>query len=258
MERSANEKLMNRRQILYRGKPVSPRLETDALSPFFNYGRGFFETILFEEGKLDLYEEHLERMERTCRDFEVRLDYAEIAVEKILSLLSEENLDDKTARVKIIYAPVSDAARWDTVVVAAPYTRPVNDFKLSVHNEVCDTKLNRYKSLNYSYNLYWKEHYSKKDHSDEVLFLNSQGNVLEGSYTNILFRHEGILHYVGREQNYLQGIMQDEVLRQTKKNGEEIVSMDKGIPVDMLHDADEVLVCNSLLKVKKAAITSPQ
>lgn len=251
----------NRRKILYRGELSEPVLNTDALSPFFNYGQGFFETILYENGKLDLFDRHLKRMEKTCSDFGIHIDYREFEETKIHSLLKEENLSDKTGRIKIIYAPIKDAARWDTVVSASPYTRPVQDFTLSIHNEVQDTRLNRYKSLNYGFNLYWKEYYRKKEQSDEVLFLNREGNVLEGSYTNLLLKKDDILYCVGKEQNYLQGIMQDEILKQAAADGQEIIELNEGIPLDMLKDADEVILCNSLLREKKVKkiipLTSP-
>lgn len=238
-------------KILFRGELHSPLLETHALSPFFNYGRGFFETILYEKGDLDLFDQHRERMRKTARDFHFHLDWDQIAEQKIETLLIDNNLSDKSARVKILYAPISDASRWDTVITAAPYTRPVNDFVLSIHPEINDTSLNRYKSLNYGFNLHWKTHYSKKKKSHEVLFLNRKGHVLEGSYTNVLVKKDSVLYYVGKDQNYLQGVMQDFLLQEAINQGEKVKALKEGIPLDFLKNADEVFVCNSLLKLKK-------
>lgn len=239
-----------RRAILYRGELTGPLLTSDALSPHFNFGRGFFETILYEGGELRLMDAHRMRMESTCRHFSMNLDYSQMDEDKILSLLERENLADKTARVKILYAPVADAARWDIVVTTAPYTRPANDFVLSVHGEIRDISLCRYKSLNYQYNLYWKEYFYHKDRSDEVLFLNRYGNVLEGSYTNVLYTRDSVLHYAGLDQNYLQGIMQGEILKNAQASGKKIQADEKGIPLDALTRADEVFLCNSLLGKK--------
>ena len=126
-------------------------------------------------------------MGQTCSDFHIELDFAEIAEENILHFLKKNNLNKNCCRVKIIYAPIEQGNRWDTIVTAEPYTIPGKDFVLSIHDEICDTKLKKYKSLNYEYNLYWKNYYREKDHSDEVLFINKEGNILEGSYTNLLF-----------------------------------------------------------------------
>lgn len=239
------------RKILYRGELQDSSLLTNALSPFFNYGQGFFETILYDTGNLHLFDRHLKRMERTCLDFSIRLDFNEITKEKILSLLDRENLTGHSSRVKIIYAPVTNGAHWDTVVTAAAYTRPLNDFVLSVHDEIRDTALNRYKLLNYGFNLHWKQFYHKKDHSDEVLFLNKKENFLEGSYTNLLFAKNSALYYTGRKQNYLQGIMQNRVLDVAASIGLEIKAMDEGIHPEILKDAEEVMVCNSLILIKR-------
>ncbi|MBN2656097.1 MAG: aminotransferase class IV [Spirochaetales bacterium] len=239
------------RKILYRGELVNPILETHALSPFFNYGQGFFETVLYEKGKLHLFERHLDRMRKTASDFSFRIDFDEIREEKILSYLESENLAGHCSRVKILYAPVADQGRWDTVVTATTYTRPINDFVLSLHDEIRDTSLNRHKSLNYGFNLHWREHYRKKENSDEVLFLNREGNVLEGSYTNVLFVKANELFYTGKQQNYLQGIMQERVLETAERAGLKPVALDRGISPERLKDADEVLVCNSLMLVKR-------
>lgn len=240
-----------RRAVLYRGELSSPSIETNAISPFFNYGRGFFETVLYENGKLHLYDRHLERMRKTASDFSFRIDFDEIREDKILSYLESENLAGNCSRVKILYAPVADPGRWDTVVTASPYTRPVNDFVLSIHDEIRDISLNRYKSLNYCFNLHWRELYRKKENSDEVLFLNREGNVLEGSYTNILLVKGNRLFYTGQEQNYLKGIMQERTLEIAWSAGLKIEPMDEGIPLEWLKEADEVMVCNSLMLVKK-------
>ncbi len=239
------------RAILHRGVISSPLIATDSRSPFFNYGKGFFETILYEDGRLQYFKEHLERMKKTCRNFEIHLDYSQVEEKKIYAYLKEIGLINHCCRVKILYAPIEEGNRWDTVVSAAPYTRTIKDFVLSKHDEVYDSKLNRYKSLNYSYNLYWKDHYHKIDQSDEVLFCNKEGNILEGSYTNILFEKDSTLYYVDKCNNYLQGIMQDKVLEAVSKlDGLKINALAKGISAKSLQEADEVLICNSLMQVQ--------
>lgn len=239
------------RAILLKGVISSPSVKTDSRSPFFNYGKGFFETILYENGTLHHYDEHLERMRNTCRDFEIHLDYTQVEKKKIYSYLKEIGLWKHCSRIKIIYAPIEEENRWDMIVSAAPYTRPDKDFVLSIHDEVYDFKLNRYKSLNYQFNLYWKDHYHKKNHSDEVLFCNKEGNILEGSYTNILFRKNSTLYYVDKCNNYLRGIMQDQILKVADElDGLNIEALAKGISTKILKEADEVFICNSLMQVQ--------
>ena len=239
------------REVLYRGEIKSPKLMSHSDSPFFNYGQGFFETILYEKGRLQFLKEHLERMKRTCSEFNISLDYSEIEEKPILELLEKNNLTNKSCRVKILYAPIEKGDRWDTVVTAAPYTRPVNDFILSIHNEIYDSFLNRYKSLNYQYNLHWRDYYHRKENSDEVLFCNKEGNILEGSYTNVLYVKDSTLYYVDKCNNYLQGIMQDQVLFEAEKiQGLSIEALTEGIEISQIREADEVIICNSLMTVQ--------
>lgn len=250
MEINKNGKYSGR-AVLHRGVTSSPLMMTDSRSPFFNYGKGFFETMLYENGGLQYFEEHLLRMKNTCRDFDIHLDYSQVEEKKIYNYLQEIGLRNHCCRVKILYAPIEEANRWDTVVSAAPYTRPAKNFILSVHDEVYDSKLNRYKSLNYNDNLHWKDHYHKIDQSDEVLFCNKEGNILEGSYTNILFEKDSTIYYVDKCNNYLQGIMQDQILDVAVEiEGLKIEALTKGIPIDLLKQADEVLISNSLMQVQ--------
>lgn len=239
------------RAVLYGGVISSPAIKTDSRSPFLNYGRGFFETVLYENGKLHHFQEHLERMEKTCRDFEIQLDYSQVEKEKVYTYLKTIGLENHCSRVKIIYAPIEKGNRWETLVSAAPYTRPARDFVLSVHNEVYDSKLNRYKSLNYEYNLYWKKYYGEKEHSDEVLFCNKEGNILEGSYTNLLYTKNSTLYYVDKKCNYLNGIMQDQILKTAAQIDRlKIGVLSNGISINLLKEADEILICNSLIQVQ--------
>ncbi len=87
-----------------------------------------------------------------------------------------------------------------------------------------------------------------KDHSDEVLFCNKDGNILEGSYTNILFREGDTLFHVDKCCNYLHGIMQNQILNETGKIGKYIIQpLKKGIEPERIIEADEVIICNSLI-----------
>ena len=237
--------------VLEGGEIKSLPIGIDPASPLFNYGQGFFETILYERGKLYHFAEHLERIKKTCRDFKIRVDFNEVREELILDYLHKMKLENQCCRIKIIYAPFGDSGQWKTLVRAVPYNRPSKDFTLSVHNEVYDSWLNRYKSLNYHYNLYWKNYYGEKEKSDEVLFCNREGHVLEGSYTNILYRKKSTLYYVAGENHYLQGILQDNVLREVSKiSGLKIESLEKGMALAQLAQADEVMICNSLMGVR--------
>ena len=240
-----------RRTVLYRGEISPPLIPSETSSPFFNYGQGFFETILFEDNKLWYFSKHLNRMKKTCSDFNISIDFSQIREEKIYTLLEGNGLKDHCCRVKILYAPIKSAGPWDTLVTAAPYTRPAGDFTLSVHNEIYDSRLNLYKSLNYQYNNYWKEYYKKLNNSDEVLFCNKKQHILEGSYTNLLFVKKSTLYYVGKENNYLHGIMQDRILKAAESiNRLKIQSLADGINIQDLKNADEVIICNSLITVQ--------
>ena len=214
-------------------------------------GEGFFETILYEGGSLRYFAEHLGRMRRTCADFGITLDFSEVSEPLVLHYLDRIGLGDRRCRVKITYAPVEGVSPWAPLVTAAPYTRPMGGASLSIHDEVYDSELNRYKSLDRRHKLHWREFYGKKEGSDEVLFRGSRGGVLEGSFTNILYRKASVLHYVDKDNPYLHGIMQERILGEVQKaGGMALRALEEGMEPDRLGEADEVMICNSLMTVR--------
>ncbi|MBI9100170.1 MAG: aminotransferase class IV, partial [Spirochaetaceae bacterium] len=75
--------------------------------------------------------------------------------------------------------------------------------------------------------------------------------ILEGSYTNVLYMEDSTLFYVDRCNNYLQGIMQDQVLFEAEKiQGLSIEALTEGIEISQIREADEVIICNSLMTVQ--------
>lgn len=239
------------RTALFRGSIENPSLICGGAIPFSNFDRGFFETILYEDGILMFYKEHVQKMKETCHDFNITLNFSDITENLIYKLLESLNLINHCSKVNIVYAPIGHSRKWESIVTATPYTRPAKDFSLSIHDKIYESELNGYKSLNCDYRLFWKNHYKKINHSDEVLFCNKEGNILQGSSSNILLVKDSILYYVDKTYSYLRGITQTKLVEKAERiENLTIRSLPKGIETSMLRDADEVMISNSLMLVQ--------
>jgi len=144
--------------------------------------------------------------------------------------------------------PGVDGKNCETLVYAATYTRPDKVFVTALHKEPVTSSLRKHKRLSYHDNLYWKNFYANKLSADEVLFVNRKGRVVEGSYTNILAVWNKNLYYVEPREPYLQGIMQQQIIKHASELGiKKVLPKAKGFPLQFLERVDEVILTNSLL-----------
>ncbi|MDC7221384.1 MAG: aminotransferase class IV [Spirochaetales bacterium] len=231
--------------ILFNGKLQDEPLNCSPFSLHFQYGTGFFETILYNKG-LFFYEEHLKRMRNTCKDFCIDLNWDDISEDKLVRLLGKKK--DSEFRLKILYAPLKeDSSRWDTVVTMQPYKRRDNPMTAALHcTEPYNNSLHHYKSTNYEYHRYWCSHYKNRG-MDEVLFSPDGKRALEGSYTNIIVRKGKTLYFAPPTLPCLPGIAQEKILEWANKSGYKLKPVKKGFTHAQLRSGEEVILTNSLL-----------
>lgn len=215
-------------------------------SPHFNYGQGFFETLLYENDRIYFLQEHLNRIEKTCRFWGILLDMSWLTEARLLELIKKNNLGTKPARLKILYAPMGQRPeKWDLCVYVKEYVRDNSSRRVCVHSEIRDSVLFAYKSLNYQANLYWKSYY--QNDADEVLFVNTKGNVLEASISNVLYIKKNQLYFSGDHHSYLKGIMQAKILELARQLDLPPLACNNGLKIGEMITADEVILTNSLM-----------
>jgi branched-subunit amino acid aminotransferase/4-amino-4-deoxychorismate lyase len=236
------------RTILFNGQLSDDSIRITGGSELLNYGTGFFETLLYEDGHLYFYEDHIERMRTTLRTFEKEIDFSLIAKERIVALIKHNGCEKKTLRVKIIYAPVTPDTLWDTCVLVQEYRRETCACTVCIHHEQKEGFLHKFKSTNYWANTYWRTYYKKHFSADEVLFPAANGNILEGSYTNCLVVKGKSLFSVDSSNNYLPGIMQKNVIAHYRALGfQKTMAKKGGFSFAFLSGADEIMLTNSLV-----------
>jgi len=214
-------------EICYEGKVL--------LDDGFSFGRGVFETILVKKEAVFL-QEHLERLNTGLKKLGINKNITENYVKKNI-----EKLNCKKCGVKII---VSDKnilfTKREINYTEEQYSK---GFSLSVSNVRRNKSsiLTYLKSINYMDNILEREKALKEGY-DEVLFTNDEGNVCEGSISNVFFVRNNIIYTPSVECGILNGIVRQWIInRYNVKEGQ--------YTLEQLYNSDGIFITNSLLGI---------
>ena len=212
------------------------------------YGMGFFETILVTDGKPRFLPEHLNRLIESCRFIGLRAPnlYRHI-LDEIASLPINDN--------NTISITVSETPEGYSLLVSSemrnrnPYS--LLGLKVTTVPQIRDKNnpLNRHKSCNYLLN-HLVHARVKEAGFDEALFLNQDGNVTEGTFTNFFFIKGKEIITPPPSQGLLPGIFRAQVITALEQ---------AGLPVDErpisysreLSTMDAAFVTNSLIPLER-------
>ena len=234
------------RKILFDGKIIfRDNIKISIDSPALNYGYGLFETILYENKKIFFLEDHLDRLSNSCKKLNIPLPNTDLLNKNITLLLIKENgFADNTVKIKIIYSPVYDIEKWNIAVILTQYHRNTRKLHATVNNKPRNNDIYRHKTLSFMQNKHLLS--TIKDY-DEVLFINEQNNIIEGTITNVIAVKNNVLYFTDDKNPYLFGIMQQNLIKDFKLFGfKKIQAVDEGFSKEFLKSCDEVLLMNSL------------
>ncbi|MCK4979362.1 MAG: aminotransferase class IV, partial [Candidatus Delongbacteria bacterium] len=210
-----------------------------------NYGYGLFETILYENGKIYFFEDHLKRLSNSCQELNIPLpDLGFINESSIHELVEDNGLKKDSVIIKLMYLPITDEDGWNTLIRVNKYKRDTKETSVLVLNKVRLNYFYKHKSLSYMQNHHLL---LRSEGHDEILFINKDQNVIEGSYTNVIAIKDNILHFVGGNNDCLFGIMQQNIFKDHRLFGfKKIEALDEGFSKEFLQSCDEVILTNSL------------
>ncbi|TCO74398.1 aminotransferase class IV [Marinisporobacter balticus] len=215
----------------------------------FQYGYGLFETLKIVDGKIFFIEEHLARLKKGCKELNIGLAYDLKLIQKYAYALIHQN-NIVFGALKILYAKDNDG--YDLLITTRK--NAYNEEKYTKGFKLCfaTTKKNPYakltyiKSNNYLENILTKA-YALKNGYDEAIFLNVHEKISEGTYTNIFFVKDKIIHTPSISCGILEGIMRKKIIdlihacNLTLKIGE--------FNKEDLLGADEIFLTNSLMEI---------
>ncbi len=233
----------------------------------FLYGVGLFETFRTWNGKLFAFERHLKRLKSDLQALGWNLPFGMETIAEWTQKTIEANREfltkgqDLRLRVTVTPGVVDPQKGWwelgtsePTVVihatplpadfdrrnelgwkaVIAPWRRP-KDFPLW-----------RFKATTYFANVLARR-YAKSQGAEEAIWLNSDGNLTEGTATNLFVVQSGELLTAPPEEGLLAGVMRSLVIEIARELG--LTVREQPLPLEILHNAEEAFVTNAVIGV---------
>ena len=206
-------------------------------------GLSVFETMLALDGKIDGFELHLNRLQRGLERLGIEIPYFDLLEENVRDLLRENELLEKRAKVRITamnqlcWIEAQEAAERSAVCSVV-----LSDFVLNERSAVAGIKCGSYAENFLALNE------AQQAGVDEVIFLNSIGEVAEAATANVFMVKDGVLMTPRLESGCLPGVTRALVIQRAKKA--DLVVRETAVQLEDLLEADEVFLTNTQIGVQ--------
>lgn len=221
----------------------------------FQYGDGLFETIEINQGRLVFFERHIRRLNEGCRRLQIPLEdtgnlveeaecTAKDVVRGVLKIILTRGTGGRGYRQP-------DSIKPTRVISVYPFPdSPKNYTRNGITARVCSTRLGLnpalagIKHLNRLEQILARAEW-KDPGIQEGLMLDADGNVIEGTMTNLFYVINRQLHTSEILRSGVAGIMREIILELAESN--ELALSKRYFGIDELLNADEIFVCNSVI-----------
>ena len=232
-----------------------PRQQISLLDRGLAYGDGVFETIKVDTGKLALWQLHKQRLFVGCRALGIPFTDQAILDKEATELASRTN---QPAVLKLVITRgqggrgyradermTPNRMLWITERQDAPiqYQQQGVDVTVCHHRLPHSPNLAGIKHLNRLDQVIarreWQEEYQ------EGLLCDEQGNVIEGTMSNLFVYHGRKLLTPNLDRCGVAGVMRAHIMQQAEKQG--IVVSEQSITIKTITHSDGAFLCNSLI-----------
>lgn len=207
-------------------------------------GLSVFETMLAVGGVIDGFDLHLVRFQNGLDRLGIEVDGFDLLGGCVGELLEENGLVDK--RVKVRMTAMSEfywIEAHEVAERAEVCSVVLSEFALNERSPVAGIKCGSY-AMNYM-----ALHEAQAAGVDEVVFLNSVGEVAEAATANVFMVKDGVLITPRLESGCLPGVTRALVLERASAAGVE-VEEERAVSLEELLDADEVFLTNTNIGVQ--------
>lgn len=221
------------------------------------YGDGVFRTMRVEAGRIDSWPAQYRKLAADCAALDIPCP-----AQTVLEREAEQAIAGEAECVlKIIVSRgeggrgygVPSSVRPGRVIVTAPLpVHPAHYRDAGVRLHLCEIRLCHQprlagiKHLNRLENVLARMEWTDPD-IPEGLMLDADGNVIEGTMSNIFMRKDQRLSTPDLSRCGVAGLQRERILRLAPELG--LVPVIEHIPLSALLEADEVLICNSVIGV---------
>lgn len=239
---------------LLNGKPADSIAITDR---GLLYGDGLFETIAVVAGRLLCWTQHTARLQEGCRRLDLSYPDSEVLHHEALQLAA----DRECAVLKLMLTRGSGGRGYAPTAAAIPNRilslHPWPDYPSSYRSEgvrvrICTNRLTvnpllaGIKHLNRLEQVLARGEWTEPDIA-EGLMLDTDGNVIEGTMSNLFVYRDGILQTPDVGHAGIAGIIRGRVLAAAQELG--IEAMITALDLHEIEAAGELFLCNSLIGI---------
>lgn len=220
---------------------------------------GAFETMRAVDGKVELLDEHVQRLLRGLKVLKIRHRYTLTGLKRAVRQAVTQHPSIKPARVRLMVF-VQDG-RAQRAVAVLPYRPPTaKQYKKGLRLMIAKTRRPatarwaEVKSLDRG--LFDGAYQRAKARGyDDVLLVNNKGHVFESSRANIFIFSGGKLMTPPLSSGCLNGIMRCQVMAAARRWN--IPVLEKNLTVSMVNRAESILLTNSLMGIIGAFLPCP-
>jgi aminodeoxychorismate lyase len=224
------------------------------------YGDGLFETLRAYNGRPHLLEAHCARLARSCRALGLPPPPDRSVLEQaVRDLVARNNAPEAYVRITLTRGPggrgpLPPPSGAPTVAVVVrpldPYPpllfrRGVSAVRARAARHA-SMRLPRHKTTSYMTNVLERQRAEQRG-AREALFTDTEGNVLEGSVSNVFLVQTGRLVTPHADAPLLPGVTRARVLELARAAG--VPAAEESVPWDRLAKADEAFLTNAIMEI---------
>ncbi|GAB3846874.1 hypothetical protein GCM10028822_07500 [Hymenobacter terrigena] len=195
------------------------------------FGDGFFETLIFVNGRLRLAADHCQRMQQAAAALYLALPpelATPEALEATLARLAQANaLPGARLRLQLWrggggrYTPTTDATEWlATAEAFVPADAPISNVDFALETHSIHSPLSFCKGPQAW--LYVRAAYERQQRGlDEIILCNARGHIAEAGAAAIFWVKDGVLFTPALETGCVAGVRRAQVLRAARAAGVE-------------------------------------
>lgn len=224
----------------------------------FLLGDGIFETLKVQNGHIQFFEDHYNRLIDSANKLSIPLNYSAKQIKIIcIKLLLKNKLAEETASLRITLTrgiglrgiQISDTAESTFFISASKYENKKIQPRALITSILRNpfSPIIKLKTLNYLEPIFARFEAQSKNF-DEGIMLNINKCIAECATANIFFVKNNVVITPSIETGILPGIVRDKVISLCKKNN--ILVYEKIISQEEALDADEAFQTNSLIGIQ--------
>lgn len=214
-----------------------------------DYGYGLFETIRFQNMKVQNLDKHYIRLKTSAHALDISFQTSENDFEMtLLKAIKNSGIDSGRVRYQLDKTGIS--SQESLKVRENRYKKPMYekgfDLCLSEVRKSSTALLAGHKTVNYLENLLVMKKARSKGY-DEALYLNEKDYITEGAYTNIFFVKGSVLYTPGIASGLLPGTMRAQVIELARSK--KITCLEGAFTLEDIKNAEAVFVTNALMGI---------